>query len=317
MKPLYSKVLFLLGYTYVTVCPIFSLSRNLNQWLGRFGNNVIQIINILAIAEDKKATIKILPNRSSLLKNIAGRNYNFGPNILPDNHYYYERSSPQKSKQIVQDHLVKQMAFPQQAIQKAQDPQQIVIHIRNGDIWNKPHNYYFQPPLEYYQEILNRHKNIQKILLVMDTQGTPCPSLSQIIQLLKKNNKEVTIQKNSTLEDDFTLLAHAHILIHSRSTFAETAGMINAAKNNHPNHLQYIPYYQSEKSFFEFYSNFDPRMVLVCITGTFGDQVQALRKQRAPLDDIIKLYNDNNQERIKATIVFPSRKYRVNKKRHS
>ena len=53
-----------------------------------------------------------------------------------------------------------------QIISQSNDENDVVIHIRSGDIFNKcPHPVYIMPPLSYYVNILNE-KNFNKIYLV-------------------------------------------------------------------------------------------------------------------------------------------------------
>jgi hypothetical protein len=99
------------------------------------------------------------------------------------------------------------------------DPKDLYIHIRCGNIFKRPHPYYSQPPLCFYQKILNNFK-FRKIYLIAVSNNSP------IINKLLSEYPNIIFHMNSK-EVDMAYLSNAYNLISSVSTFIEANIKLN------------------------------------------------------------------------------------------
>ena len=91
-------------------------------------------------------------------------------------------------------------------------PQDLYIHIRSGDIFtNNTNKLYTQPPLCFYQKIINNYE-FKKIFILSNGKENPC-----VNKLLELYPKIEYIQ--SSIINDSTLLFNAYNLVGGRSTF--------------------------------------------------------------------------------------------------
>ena len=100
------------------------------------------------------------------------------------------------------------------------DKNGLYIHIRGGDIFDKnPLKYYSQPPLCFYEKIINKYifKNIY--IVSMD-------SANVVIKKLILNNKNI-IHIINNFEYDISLLSHAYYIVLSVSSFAISSIKLN------------------------------------------------------------------------------------------
>lgn len=154
----------------------------INYWTGRFGNNILQIIRCIHYCFTYKHNIIYIPehinlnNTTILIEEIKGNNeemikdtfFNFKDNLEPKlMKYYYQK--------YIKD-IIK-FNFDNIEINK----NDLFIHIRSGDIFEKnPHSYYVQPPLIYYKNII---QNYQKTNIIYEDDKNPC-----VNELKKINN---------------------------------------------------------------------------------------------------------------------------------
>lgn len=89
----------------------------------------------------------------------------------------------------------------------------LYIYIRSGDIFVVPNEYYTQPPLCFYEEIINKEKkNFSKIYLIAEDKNNP------IIEVLLNNYHNIIYNKNS-LKLDIAYLINAYNIVGAMSTF--------------------------------------------------------------------------------------------------
>ena len=87
----------------------------------------------------------------------------------------------------------------------------LYIYIRSGDIFIKPNKYYTQPPLCFYETILNNYK-FNKIYIISEDNKNP------IIDVLLNNYHNIIYNTNS-LELDIAYLINAYNIVGAMSTF--------------------------------------------------------------------------------------------------
>ena len=117
------------------------------------------------------------------------------------------------------------------------DRNDLYVHIRSGDIFKKrPNPHYAQPPLCFYQKILNQFF-FKNIYIVSENKNNP------LIQLLTKEYPEIIFIDNY-LKTDAAILSNAYNIVGSMSSFLTTLVMIN---DNIKNFWDFDNYRLSEK----------------------------------------------------------------------
>ena len=102
------------------------------------------------------------------------------------------------------------------------DPNELYIHIRSGDIFlNKKYIQYYQPPLCFYQKIINENK-FKKIYIL--SSGFENPTVKKLLELYPN-----IIFQNNTVIHDINVLSHAVNIVTSTSSFCWS--IINYSKN--------------------------------------------------------------------------------------
>ena len=142
-------------------------------WSGRLGNNIIQLKNAIQLAVSKNYNV-IMPRHKYFSKTYICLNKQIGINskrISDPNNYFYTSDLPNidynRVLQILKD------CFTIKDV-KALDAEDLVIHIRSGDIFDKdPHPGYIMPPLSYYVDII-RANTFKIIYLIAEDQKNPC-----------------------------------------------------------------------------------------------------------------------------------------------
>ena len=117
------------------------------------------------------------------------------------------------------------------------DRNDLYIHIRSGDIFKRrPNTVYAQPPLCFYQKILNNFF-FKNIYIVSENRKNP------IINILTKEFPEIIFIDNY-IETDAAILSNAYNIVGSMSSFLTTLVMIN---DNLINYWDFDNYRLSEK----------------------------------------------------------------------
>ena len=191
-----------------------------NRFLGRFGNNIKQLSNIIDIAIEYKHNIKINPKNLKFFDLTIIENYfnKYNNNeIITDNgwHFLSRRrtrfSNDIFEKNVEERNKLLQKAFLLNNIIKL-DENDLVIHIRSGDIFSsKPHTGYIPPPLSYYIKEIDKHK-YKKIHIVCEDRINP------VVNELLKLYKNAFHEKN-TLEKDIKIILGATNIIFSVGSF--------------------------------------------------------------------------------------------------
>jgi hypothetical protein len=142
-------------------------------WHGRLGNNIIQLKNAIQLAVSKNYNV-IMPRHKYFSKTYISLNKQIGINskrISDPNNYFYTSDLPNinynRVLQILRD------CFTIKDV-KALDAEDLVIHIRSGDMFDKdPHPGYIMPPLSYYLDII-RTNTFKNIYLLAEDRKNPC-----------------------------------------------------------------------------------------------------------------------------------------------
>lgn len=186
---------------------------------GRLGNNIIQLSNIIDIALAYKHNIKINVKKLEFfdlleIEKLFKKYYN--PAIIKDkNNFFYRDKLPfpneTYNKNIEVRNKILQKAFLINNINKLSE-NDLVIHIRSGDIFSeRPHHKYVPPPLAYYTKQIGKYE-YEKIYIICE--DTINPVVNELLKLYKN-----AIWKKNTLEQDIRIILGATNIIFSVGTF--------------------------------------------------------------------------------------------------
>lgn len=111
----------------------------------------------------------------------------------------------------------------------------LVLHFRAGDIFQRPVAHYGQPPLAYYLATIAREKP-SRAWLVFEDSANPC--IQAVEGWLRQRGLEVMIQSGS-LEEDLRVLFSASRLVIGQGTFGSSVAMLSS-------HLRRLYSFKSE-----------------------------------------------------------------------
>ena len=188
---------------------------------GRLGNNIIQIINVIHIAIHYKYNI-ILKNFKYINTDYIVINPNVtkeDPCITDGNNFYYYRKINNIDTQLFNENrketiqlLKKVFYLPKNFLELGLTDDDLVIHIRSGDIFNeKPHPDYVPSPLSYFNEIICS-RVWAKIYIISQDKNNP------VIDHLLKQHTNIIYKKNS-LEQDISIILEARNIVMDVGTF--------------------------------------------------------------------------------------------------
>ena len=203
----------------------------INKHMGRLGNNMVYIIN--AIDYCLKNNIYCLnftapkPGQNHQIKILLDKTYidiskevskEVSNNVEFWGHYFYREFVPfYRRREIVQKYIVPLMKINPQTI----DENALVIHLRGGDIFCREHYAYIQPPLSFYEKIIDS-KSWSKIYLMSEDNNNPC------FDILKNKYNCISCLDNKNRHggngwgfvDDLSLMIGATNFIASKSSLS-------------------------------------------------------------------------------------------------
>ena len=183
------------------------------------GNHIKQLSNIIHIAIAYKHNIKINDKKFRFFDNSViekyFNEYNNTETITDKYHFFYWSRLPFPEdifKQNIEErNELLQKAFLINNIDKLPE-NDLVIHIRSGDIFSsKPHSNYVPPPLSYYTKEIDKYK-YEKIHIVCE--DTVNPVVNELLKLYKN-----AVWEKNNLEKDIRIILGATNIIYSVGTF--------------------------------------------------------------------------------------------------
>jgi len=206
----------------------------INQWTGRLGNNILQILRAIHFAKLKNHRLITFTNHDFLSENkIIIDNNKDNNETISDSFFYINNfglTDPEpvvlkKYFQIYISHIFKLTSHYRENINNRDH---LYIHFRGGDIFsNKPHSGYVQPPLSYYKNIIKDYKIVN---IVCEDDKNPC-----VNKLIKYNNVNYI---SGSLTNDLEILSKAENLVIGFGTFGFLLYLMNTKLKN-----LYIPDY--------------------------------------------------------------------------
>ena len=189
-----------------------------DKWIGRLGNNIIQLSNIIDIAIAYKHNIKINVKNLILDLSVIEKYFNKYNNneIITDKYNFFNYNKIPFSNDIFKQNIeernkILQKAFLINNINKLPE-NDVVIHIRSGDIFSsKPHPEYVPPPLSYYTKEIDKYK-YEKIHIICE--DTINPVVNELLKLYKN-----AVYEKNTLEKDIRIILGATNILYSVGSF--------------------------------------------------------------------------------------------------
>jgi hypothetical protein len=213
---------------------------------GRLGNNILQVLNALLLAQQIGVTeVQIMPTPALYVKSvlplgnltvlnpraprvIAAAPFLAGPYFWSASFPAYLQSlRPDFVKETVETYLRPAFAdfLPRK---KSPCPHVAVAHFRAGDIFEtKPHHYYVQPPASFYLTAiayLIAGRGAKSVLLVAENRRNPV--VAAVEAGLRARGIPFSYQSRS-VEADFGALCGASHLVASFSTFCVAAAILS------------------------------------------------------------------------------------------
>ena len=203
------------------------MSVNINKWIGRLGNNICQLYHCLQVAIvldriEVRANSKYFKQNIIKLKNIEYE----GDSFIKDskNNFFHTHKFLAKHKYIARTHpnifdynkracdiLKEQINFNISNIKKL-NKNDLVIHLRGGDIFRGKGNvFYVCPPVSYYINIIENNK-FERIIIVSEDNKNP--AINYLLKIYPKI--EFKIQ---SLEEDIRVILSTKNIIESIGTF--------------------------------------------------------------------------------------------------
>lgn len=194
---------------------------SITEWNGRLGNNIYQLQNIISVGLYYKYNIKIIKHHYFLDQYILINKDNDDSKVYIDrvgHNFYYPnkvkgfcKNAFNMDKNQINEIIIKLFKYKYYDLEKL-DINDVVLHIRSGDLFEKnPHPNYILPPLSYYESILKSNK-YNKIYLISEDKNNPC------INILLDKYKNI-IYNNNSLDIDVQLILKAQNIICSYGTF--------------------------------------------------------------------------------------------------
>lgn len=192
----------------------------LSKWYGRLGNNIIQIKNILHIALYYNCRVNIKPKHKYFDINIINKYFSKNKGKIRINNNFFHKNKIKnidnevytQNYENVRELLNKSFLLKSKLNINKLDINDIVIHIRSGDVFSKnPHPRYIPPPLSYYINILDNNNFKRKILICEDKKNP-------VVTRLLDKYPEMEYRTNK-LEDDIKIILATRNIIYSVGTF--------------------------------------------------------------------------------------------------
>ena len=197
---------------------------------GRFGNQLIllnKVIFYCEILRCKKIILnkkynsfiktKILYKRYKMSIELGNKNnYNYKKIIFDKTNFffwYFKNIYPPYRNEIIKKEILKNL--PKLKI----DINDLYIYIRSGDIFENFHLHYFQPPLCFYEYILNNFK-FKKIFIISENKNNP------VINYLIKKYPYIVYNKK-LLKLDISNLLYSYNIVGAYSTFLKIIIKLN------------------------------------------------------------------------------------------
>ena len=190
----------------------------ITKYFGRTGNNLLHILSVLFhVEEDQVGKCLISPHRLFKFKSTTLRGC-ICDNVKTFNDQILLSLSLHRLKELYEKYL-------QTTMKPVTQTYDIGIHIRSGDIFQgKGHGLYVQPPLYFYEKIINENPEKTKVIVFENINN---PVIVVLMQQYK-NDPNIVFQSN-TLEADIMTLSQCRTMVCSVGTFCLVSFVISTS----------------------------------------------------------------------------------------
>ena len=204
------------------------MNLHIRQFHNRLGNNIRQLLYSIHIALFYNCNI-ILPYHKYFNKKyiIINEKVNITDKKVLDRWDFFHKHRIRGINQdlfkmnIEKSIEILRSCFSINNVSSSINENDLVIHIRGGDIFVNPHYKYVMPPLSYYIQIIES-KKFEKITIISQDRRNPC------ISALLKIYPNIEFKLRS-LDEDINIILSATNLVESYGTF--TSYLLLFSKN--------------------------------------------------------------------------------------
>ena len=175
----------------------------ITKHMGRLGNNMIYIIQAIdyCLSKNYQRLIfkkPIASNNHSINFLLKGESIDINdhqastdPPVAEEHwgHYFYrEKVGFTRRREIAQQYILPHMILqPNYSI----SPNSLVIHLRGGDIFCRGHYAYVQPPISFYEKIIES-RSWEKVYLISEDTRNPC--YNAIVEKYKASDSDFNFE---------------------------------------------------------------------------------------------------------------------------
>lgn len=191
----------------------------IDQWLGRLGNNILQLLRAIILSKQNKDGLIVFPSHHLLSSTqIETSEYRCNTNTI-DTFFNLKKYELEDVEPYIFKELYVKYIKPIFKINKyiQTPPSSLYIHLRSGDLFSpRPHPAYVPPPLYYYTEV---SKNFNTVTIIAEDNKHPC-----INELEKIKNTNISY---NSLENDLITLSSVENLAIGFGTFGFLIYLMN------------------------------------------------------------------------------------------
>ena len=190
----------------------------ISKYFGRTGNNLLQILSFFHTIEADNVTNYSIPyHKFFSLKNTMELPKSNDSRVLFDKEMLLSLSL-YRLKELYHKYLTT-------TIKPVPQSYDIGIHIRSGDIFQGVgHRLYLQPPMYFYDKILNENPDKSKIIVFENANNPVIPALIE-----KYKNVQNIFFQSKSLDVDIMTLSQCNILVCSVGTFCLVPFIISSS----------------------------------------------------------------------------------------
>ena len=211
---------------------------------GRFGNNFRQLLNAIAVARNvnvgklyvPELRLFDVPDGRIRLDGIEVVAYDTRHDITEPTlfgKFFSQRSlgnlmEASRDTQHIVEAFIAPLFVPLRRA-KARPSHHVAIHIRAGDLFDRPnpHPRYPQPPLAFYRQVLEHFMSTYEspvVTLIFEDRGNPV--VDALEEFLRAQDRQYVAQ-SSTLEEDMLVLLEHQTLVLGRGTFGKAVARLS------------------------------------------------------------------------------------------
>lgn len=210
----------------------------IDEWNGRLGNNLHQLFHAISYAESESITRVKIPVEGPVhaLFDLPAE-LEIQPRTLPkracsfEQDYFYQSCTLGYEKKdyahalltYVKPHLKQEVKQVCQSKDKAN--QDLVIHLRGGDVSTKAHPQGRMPPCSFYPHLVSTH-NFTTVKLVVEDGENDHLCRKYILTAFNGSAVQVKETDRSFFDDVCTLMTSQHVVF-GLTSFAEALSMMN------------------------------------------------------------------------------------------